>query len=883
MEFNNLNHKLTVISILTAILLLFSPLYASSAYTTDGFPWFKKKKKAELPKDSTDSKNSYSKITGKDSKQWKGMFNVYQNKDDYYFEIPTQLLGKDMLVVNKLLQVPSELNEAGVNRGINYQNQMVRFELNKNKTHVFIRQQRVQPSFPQDDIISSSVVNNYISPIIASYKIEGFNADSTTYLIKVNEIYDGTDNSINNVFSNINLGTSPISDLSHIKSIKAFENNVVAVSELTTKVTEGTSSVNITVVVSSSLVLLPPEEMTGRLDNQRIGYFTTPILNFSDDQQRANRKEYITRWRLEPKAGEEAEYLSGKLVEPKKPITFYLDRAIPSKWRKYIIQGIEDWQVAFEKAGFKNAIIALEMTDSIAHDADDINYSEFTYAASTKANAMGPSIIDPRSGEIIEADIIWWHNVLSMLQGWIRTQTGVVNPEARSNILPDHIMGDAVRFVACHEVGHSLGLRHNMMGSWAFPTDSLRSKTFTDKTKSTSSSIMDYARFNYIAQPEDSITNLSPNIGPYDLLAIEYGYRWYGKSNPEDEKEQLQSLLDAHTGNLYKFSEAQDVRDAVDPRAQNEDLGNDPVRSSELGIKNLKRIVPEIINWTTTGEKGQTYEEASRLYYSVINQWNNYLYHVLANIGGIYMENTTVGDGNKTFTHVEKEKQKESLQFLMNEVLTMPSWLFDNELSKYTYLWKSTPNGIVENAPTQVLKNAQAYILWDLLLDTRILRMLENEHINKTNAFTAVEMLDMLHNHIFGITERGGTPDVMMRSLQKGLVDALINSASTSHANKDQKKLMSEHFLLQNSTHSFCSCPLHCEQMMDNNKYGAKRTLSFYGSQIIRTSDAISVKRGELIRIKNLLEKRQSNAKVGAKYHYLDLILRINTALGISK
>ena len=239
-----------------------------------------------------------------------------------------------------------------------------------------------------------------------------------------------------------------------------------------------------------------------------------------------------------------------------------------------------------------------------------------------------------------------------------------------------------------------------MIASWTFPTDSLRSKTFTDRMNTTSSSIMDYARFNYVAQPGDGVTALSPHIGPYDMFAIEYGYRWYGKETPEAEKDLLADFLSRHTDRLYKYSEAQDVRDAVDPRAQNEDLGDDAVRSSLLGIENLKRIVPQIIQWTTTGEKGQTYEEASRLYYAVINQWNNYLYHVLANIGGIYIENTVVGDGQKTYTFVEKEKQQAALKFLLDEVLTYPKWLFDTEVGEYTYLLRNTPLGVVENAPS---------------------------------------------------------------------------------------------------------------------------------------------------------------------------------------
>lgn len=844
--------------------------------------WFSKKKKKSNPQDSVKVENEYEKLTGSDSVAHRGMFNVFRKKNDYYFEIPATLLGRDMLVVNKLQRVPSELNEAGVNRGTNYENQMIRLELDKPANKLLIRQSRPLPLSPSEDAISQSVKDNYISPLIAGFKIEAYNNDSTSMLIKVNDIYDGTETSINNVFTNINLGTSAIKNLSRILSIKSFDNNVVATSELTTRVTEGTTTIYVTVEVSSSILLLPEVPMTGRLDNPRVGYFTNPLTNFSDGQQRVNKKQFITRWRLEPKPEDREAYLRGELVEPQKPIVFYIENSTPYRWRKYIKQGIEDWQVAFERAGFKNAIIAKDITDDMEVDMDDVNYSVLTYAASTKANAMGPSILDPRSGEILEADIMWWHNVLSMLQEWITVQTGVVRPEARGVTLPDSLMGDAMRFVACHEVGHSLGLRHNMMGSWAFPADSLRSKAFTDRMNSTSSSIMDYARFNYVAQPGDGVKALSPHIGPYDIFAIEYGYRWYGKQTPEEEKGLLQDFLAKHTDRLYKYSEAQDPRDAVDPRAQNEDLGDDPIRSSQYGIANLKRIVPQIIQWTTTGEKGQTYEEASRLYYAVINQWNNYLYHVMANIGGIYIENTTVGDGEKTYTFVEKEKQQAALKFLLDEVLCYPEWLFDPEVAQYTYLLRNTPLGVVENAPTQVLKNAQSYIFWDLLSNNRLMRMLENESVNGRKAFTAVEMMDGLHKGIFAVTERGGLPDVMTRNLQKGFVDALITAAAESEGVKVNKKLTDNHFLFDHQA-PLCSCDDHAHRSVYADRMGARRELNFYGSQINRISDAISVKRGELLRIKDLLQSRLGTSDVATKYHYKDLILRINTALGISK
>ena len=865
--------------------LICIPVYASAGNasyynaSTEAkvFPW-KKNKKKETTEEV--SKTDFEKIASESNLVSRGMFNVYAQDGKYYFEIPVSLLQRDMLVVNKLQRVPFELNDAGVNRGTNYETQMIRFEWNKEEKKIRVRQSRPLPESPENDAITRSVRDNFISPLIADFKLEACNADSTAVIIQINDIYDGSETSINNVFDNINLGTSAIKDLSRIMSIKAFPNNIVATSELTTKVREGMSAVNVTVEVSSSLVLLPEKPMMGRLDDPKVGYFTKDLLYFSDSQQKTEEKKYITRWRLEPKPENREAYLRGELVEPEKPIVFYIENSTPYRWRKYIKQGIEDWQVAFERAGFKNAIIAKELPDSIAANADDINYSVVTYAASSKANAMGPSILDPRSGEILEADIMWWHNVISMVQEWITVQTGAIDPKARGTKLPDEMMGDAIRFVACHEVGHSLGLRHNMMGSWTFPTDSLRSKSFTDKMNSTASSIMDYARYNYVAQPGDGVTAVSPHIGPYDIFAIEYGYRWYGLPTPEAEKDVLYDFLNKHNGRLYKYSEAQDPRSAVDPRAQNEDLGDDPVRSSELGIANLKRIVPEIIKWTTTGEKGQTYEEASRLYYAVITQWNNYLYHVMANIGGIYIENTTVGDGVKTYTYVEKEKQEASLDFLLNEVLCYPRWLFDTEISDYTFLLRKNPTGVIEYAPSQILKNTQGYIFWDLLSNDRLMRMLENELKNGKKAFTVVEMMDKMHNSIFATTIKGGTPDVMERNLQKGFLDALITAAAESEGVKINKQLTATSgnpYLFHHTP--WCS---HDEFAIEQaERMGARRELSFYGGQVNRISDAISVKRGELLRIKKLLESRRNTSDTAARYHYDDMILRINTALGL--
>jgi hypothetical protein len=494
---------------------------------------------------------------------------------------------------------------------------------------------------------------------------------------------------------------------------------------------------------------------------------------------------------------------------------------------------------------------------------------------------MGPSTIDPRSGEILEADIIWWHNVQMLLKEWIVVQTAAVNPAARSHHLPDSLMGDAARFVACHEVGHSLGLRHNMRASAAYSVDSLRSASFTNKIGGTSASIMDYARFNYIAQPQDDVKILSPNIGPYDLLAIEWGYRWY--PTEDEAKVKLAELLKQYNSPLYRYSETQSARTAIDPRAMSEDLGDDAVKAARLGLENLKRIIPNIIEWTKNGSVEQTYDDAAELYSGVIFQWSLYQYHVLANIGGMYLENTILGDGLTTYTYVEKERQKEALEFLLEEVFTYPEWLFGADLTKYTYVLRSTPVGVMEQHPFVSYRNQYNYMFWDLLFNERLCRMLDNEYENGKKAFSAYEMMDMIHNHIFAKTIKGKNPDIMERNLQKSFVDALITSASECQGikvNPNSKDLYAEHPLFDNNHRcSLCSE----ESMNERGLSSAPRFIFSTTNQISRESDVLSIKRGELMSIMKLLKSKISTSDKATKLHYEDIIMRIQAALGLEK
>ena len=840
-------HRSIIASVLTFSLLAYGLYDYAGTTEANIFGLFHSKKKKAGPPPAS----PYKRLTGRDSVAMGGVMNVIQKGDTFYLELPVKYLGRPFLVSNKLQRVPKELNEAGVNKGINYENQLIRFEWDKTGKRLMIRQQRTTPEAPQGSALQRSVNDNYIDPLIAALKIEQVAPDSSTIIIKVNNLFNGQRNCLNDVFNLINIGTSPDSELSRILSMKAFNNSVVATSELTTVVHEDKSKVNVSVVVSSSITLLPEHEMMRRQEDWRVGYFTTTRTQFDDQQQQVKKTNYITRWRLVP--SDTVAYMRGELVEPVKPIVFYIDQAVPAHLRPYIKKGITDWNSAFEQAGFKNAVQVRDFTDSLEHDGDDLKYSVLTYDASEKANAMGPSVLDPRTGEILEADIIWWHNVQSLIREWIMVQTAATDSRARTLKLPDELIGDAVRFVACHEVGHSLGLRHNMIASAAYPTDSLRSRTFTDRIGGTSASIMDYARFNYIAQPGDGVRIMSPHIGAYDRMAIEWGYRWYPAGI--DERKKLDDFLRAHSSREYRYSEAQQQRTAIDPRALSEDLGDDAVKSARYGIANLKRIMPHLVEWTRTGDPSQTYDEASEYYSGIISQWRLFLYHVLANVGGIYLERSTIDENKPAYTFVEKTRQRQAMQFLLDEVLTYPRWLFDAPVSRKVLILRSTPNGTEEQEPAYLLRNQQNYILWDLLDNTRLVRMYENEMQNGKAAFTPVEMMDMLHKHIFRTTLNGKMPGVMERSLQKSFVDALITAANSGEGVKINKHIDA------------------------SSLSSGQRTIEFTSTQVTRNSDALSLKRGELLRIQQLLKARKGTASLDARMHYDDILLRIKTAL----
>ena len=654
---------------LTALLLLTAPTAEAK-----GKPGRKSKKTeaAAVKADTTKKeKKGYEELL-KGAVTDKGMFDVHRKGTDFLFEIPDSLMGREILIVNKISGVPYALNDAGVNKGMGYGEKIVRFRKDTLYKKVWVMTYDPRITSPEGDRITRSVKDNYRE----KFPIEAYGKDSASVVIKVNKVFDGSEKSFNNVFGSIGLPGSPKKDLSKIESVKSFPENIIVKSLLSTSHTEEGTTVPLTVDITSNLVLLDREPMRPRFSDDRVGYFEIGHLYFNDEQQKAEERAFINRWRLEPKPEDVERYKRGELVEPQKQIVLWIDPATPPVWVPYIKKGIVEWQEAFEAAGFKNAIVAREVTpDDREFDIDDVRYSVVTYAASEMANAMGPSVIDPRSGEIIEADIIWWHNVMSILHAWIRLQTGAVDPAARGNTLPTEVMGNAVRFVSSHELGHSLGLKHNFGASYSVPVDSLRSKTYT-ATNGTASSIMDYARFNYVAQPGDKGVKLTPpDLGPYDYYAIGYAYRPLpDKKDLFDEEETLRGWIDEKAGDpMYRYGRQQLVA-RYDPTALEEDLGDDHLKAGDYGIANLKYILSRMEEWIPDAEDPDM-KHRTALYEAVAGQFARYVNAAMLNVGGIRLTdvNSNTAGGPQAIA-IPKEEQRASLRWVL-EQMKHSEWL----------------------------------------------------------------------------------------------------------------------------------------------------------------------------------------------------------------
>ncbi|GFZ93030.1 glutaminyl-tRNA synthetase [Aquaticitalea lipolytica] len=716
-----------------------------------------------VKKAGKDDIQPYDKVITKEAKTDDGLFKVHKIDDSFFYEIPDSLFEREMLMVTRIAKTASGLGFGGGKQN----EQVLRWQKKDKKVLLRVVSHNVvaADSLP----IHEAVVNSNFEPVLFTFPIKAISKDSLHTVIDVTDLFSKDIKPLGlPEWSRKNYKVSRIeNDLSYIESIKSYPLNIESRHVKTYNAGDPPSNSDtgtISIELNNSMILLPKVPMMRRMFDERVGWFTSNQTDYGLEDQRSKTVTYLDRWRLEVKDEDIEKFKRGELVEPKKQIVYYIDRATPEKWRTYIKQGIEDWQVAFEAAGFKNAIIAKDpptVEEDPEWSPEDIRYSVVRYLASPIPNANGPHVSDPRSGEILESDINWYHNVMSLLRGWFFVQTAAINPDAQSPEFKDEIMGRLIRFVSSHEVGHTLGLPHNMGSSVAYKVEDLRSAEFTKKY-GTAPSIMDYARFNYIAQPEDKGVALMPDIGVYDKYAISWGYRpILDAKTPEDEKKTLDSWILKYAGNpMYRFGHQQ-AGDVVDPSSQTEDLGDDAMLASEYGIKNLKRIVPNLIKWTT--KNGEGYDDLDEMYGHVISQFNRYMGHVSNNIGGVYEHYKTSDQAGAVYTYVDKNHQKRALDFIQNNLFETPEWLLDKEIF-----------GRIEFAgSTERVRGLQERTLNNILSLGKMARMIENEALNGNEAYKLIDMTRDLRNGVWSELRSGKKIDTYRRNLQRAHIDRL--------------------------------------------------------------------------------------------------------------
>jgi hypothetical protein len=721
----------------------------------------------------------------------RGLFTVHKVDDKYYFEIPDSIMYREIMAVTRFVKVPAN---SGVGRatygGEQTNRQTLSFERGPSN-NVFMRVITLINVADSTHQISKAVSNSNLNPLAAAFPIAAFGRDSSSVVIDVTEFFKG-DNQVVSLSPagkrSFNLGPLA-SDRSYIQSINTYPINteIRTVKTFTAIPSSGpspfpTASIPaanaagaVTFELNTSMIILPRTPMAKRYWDRRVGFFPDEFTTYSDAQQKVDQETFAVRWRLEPKDGDVEKWKRGELVEPKKQIVYYIDPATPKQWVPYLIKGINDWQKAFEAAGFKNAIVGKEFPNDPDMSPEDARFSVLRYFASDVENAYGPNVHDPRSGEILESHIGWYHNVMKLVHDWYMIQTAAVNPRARKMKFDDDLMGELIRFVSSHEVGHTLGLLHNMGSSSRTPVDSLRSKRWVEANGHTAS-IMDYARFNYVAQPEDNIgeTGLFPRIGDYDVWAIKWGYGYIpGNTKEEQKKNSNKLIIETLAKNPRTYFGTYELGNPNDPRNQSEDLSDNPVKASEYGIKNLQRILNNLNEWTS--EETDLNENIGEMYGQLVSQYRRYMGHVARNIGGVYETFYTSAQGTPVFEIEPKAKQKEALNFLQKQLFETPKWLINKDI------WDRINNPGDANP----VASAQESTLSSLLSTDRLNRMQINvERYGADKAYSGMELLNDLQSGLFSELSSKKPIDYYRRMLQKSYVDKLANilnppSAST--------------------------------------------------------------------------------------------------------
>ena len=677
-----------------------------------------------------------------------GLITTYQEDDNVFLELSDSLLEKDLLMVTRFVQLPANY-QAYINAGSKTSQQLIHFK--KKGKQILLTQESFVNFANEEDPISQSVKLNNFPPILAAFPIK--NSEENRYLIDVSSYFNNDSPGFNIIRKSLkkeySIGSND-SKRSFIDSVKSFPENIEIRHTLTYnlgKPPRGNTANTMSFQVNHSIIALPETPMSIRYSDQRVGWFSLNKYNYSSDALKSDNIRIIRRWRLEPTNLEA--YNRGELVDPIKPIIYYLDPATPMKWRPYFKQGIEDWAKVFEKAGFKNAIIAKDpptKEEDPNFSPEDIRYSTVRYVATTTRNATGPSVSDPRSGEIIESDIIWYHNHLRSYRNRYLLETGAANPKARSLDTPEEEIGEMMRRVISHEIGHALGLPHNMKASSAYPVDSLRSGNFTQKM-GIATTIMDYARFNYIAQPGDENIRFVRQLGPYDDYAIEWGYRYFSDQTPESEKVLLNEMVDKKSMDpVYMFGSG-----GNDPDTQTENIGDDPIKASEYGLKNLKIVAKNLDKWTTT--EGQSYDDLNELYNEMIGVYRRYIYHVIKMVGGVNETLMRKGQDNTPYKNLDQALQRQALDFLHVNLWDTQNWLIQ----------KSLVSKIKDEGSLKLIQNLQMSALFRILSVNNLNRILSSHNTLVGQGLHPDEILDHFFIHLIVQTN---TLDDSFKTLQ---------------------------------------------------------------------------------------------------------------------
>lgn len=689
----------------------------------------------------------------------KQLFGIEKINNRYYFIIPDSLLDREMIAVTRLSKSPPKISVEYQQYGGQVLNSQV-WHWEQHGDQIFIKVENYSLKADSSTNMLKSLKNSNLSTILFAFQIIKRDTLNHNTKIDVTDFYAGDilATGISDALRKAYKVSSLDASRSYIDTIKSFPINVEVKTVKTyrseTSPTDNTNGA-ITFELNTSMLLLAKLPLKPRIFDARVRYMSQEYTDFGNGQHPSATDRFITRWRIEPK--DTSAYKRGELVEPKKQIVFYIDPATPKQWVPYFIKGVNAWQKAFEAAGYKNAITAKPAPspeEDPEFSLEDARYNVISYYASTEGNAYGPTIADPRTGEIIESHMGWCADQIKELHDWYFIQTSAANPKARKIFYTTEEMGDLICTTISHEIGHTIGLPHNWGSSHAYPTDSLRSKTFTDH-HGTAPSIMDYARFNFVAQPGDGITQFNPRVGEYDLWAVKWGYSWFpGDQSPETEKHILDKWTQERIGNpAFYFGEEMS---RYDPRSQDEDLGDNDMVSGKYGIANLKRILPNIKNWTY--QPGKDESDLLDFYKQVIRQYYQYTNSPITYIGGIYHNEKNYEEPVKGYQPVEKELQKSAVAFLIEEVYHSPTWLLDkNELS-------DVDNALIATK----IQSVQFVNLSHVLSASRLARMLDNQLKNGGGAYAVNELLHDLSQGIFT-----ANPDILQRSLQRGYIELL--------------------------------------------------------------------------------------------------------------